>query len=393
MIKVLSLAILILLSLPIFSQRVIENPKFSATTANFVKITRIELQDTATRIDFEVEYFPNWWIIISSTESYIQNSQGGDKLLITGAEGIKLDERHKTPPSGKNIYTLYFPPIDPSVGSIDYLESSWKIFDIELSPKEHFSLIPEKLQGNWLRTDGSNEWVYGIYDNSIIYKGEIWEKVLIKNKGKNYQISLQKDGKQENLNISMKKDKLMIGNNTGKQELFSKTKTFNPEFRLTDDEEFKLPVFNSGTAIYKGYIDGYHPKMGTTGMVYVNDILVHEQNSHLITIHPDGSFYAEVPMIHPQEVYVRVQNISESVYLEPGKTVFHYIDLSEYTSPFKSATLREKRERKSLFMGESARVNADLLAMDSIRYFNYDHMQKVILDMSASSDLPALNRK
>jgi thiol-disulfide isomerase/thioredoxin len=380
--KVMLTVSLILLSVSVFAQKIIENPKFSATTADYVKITRIELLDTITRMDFEVEYFPNWWIYISSTETFIQNSEGGDKLLILGAEGINLDEQHKTPQSGKNFYTLYFPPIDLSVKAIDYLESEWKIFDIELSPKEVFSFIPEELQGNWLRTDGSNEWFCGIYDNRIIYKGELWEKVLIKNKGKNYQIVLQKDGKQENLEISIKKQNLLIDSNTGKKELFSKTKTFNPHFKLIDDEEIKIPVFSSGTAIYKGYIDGYHPKMGTTGMVHVNDILMLGQNSHLITIHPDGSFYVEVPMIHPQKVYVVMQRIHESIYLEPGKTVFHYIDLSEYSKPFKNNIDRSKRERKSLFMGESARVNADLMAMDFISFYNYNQAQKLILDMS-----------
>ncbi len=380
--KVLFIIPFFLLNLSIFSQKIITSPKFSATTSNFVKITRIELQDTLTKIDFEVDYFPNWGIIINSKETYIQNSNGGEKLYVKGAEGIKLNEMHKTPENGKNVYSLYFPPIDQSVGSIDYLEESWKIFDIELIPKISYSLIPETLRGNWLRTDGSNEWVYGFFENTIIYKGEIWDKILITNKGKNYQISLQKDGKQEILNISIKKDKLLISNNAAEPELFSKTKTFNPDYKLPGDEEYTLPILKSGTAIYKGYIKGYHPKMGTTGMVHVNDIIAHEQNSHLITINPDGSFYSEIPMIHPEEVYVRIGYIVESVYLEPGKSVFHYIDLEEYTTRYKSNVLQIARERKSLFMDESARINTDLMYMDSIRYYNYNYIQKSILDMS-----------
>ena len=33
-------------------------------------------------------------------------------------------------------------------------------------------------------------------------------------------------------------------------------------------------------------------------------------------------------------------------------------------------------------MGAIAKINSDLRAMDSIRYFSYDHVQKNILDMS-----------
>jgi hypothetical protein len=206
------LASIILSGLSISAQKIIENPEFSAKTANYVKITRIELSDTITKIDFEVHYFPKWWISISSPQTYIQNSNGGKKLYVQKAEGIKLNERHWTPASGVNIYSLYFPAIGKEVEKIDYLEESWKIFDIELNETEITHFIPEEIQGNWLRTDGSNEWMYGIYDDKVIYQSIVWDKVLLNKKGKNYELSLKKGDKQENIFIKVKKDNLLIGN-------------------------------------------------------------------------------------------------------------------------------------------------------------------------------------
>lgn len=381
--KLLLLASFALISLSLSAQTIIENPRFAATTAEYVKIKKIELQDTVTKIDFEVTYFPNWWIRVSSEETYIQNSAGGDKLYVKRAEGIKLNEEHWTPEGGLNKYTLYFPPLEKGVEKIDFLEESWRIFDIDIRGGEPIaSIIPDEIQGNWLKTDGSNEWSYGIYKDMVTYKDQVWKNVLVTNKGKNYRLILKNETSQEELVIKRKKDKLLIGNASDNQHLFSKTKTYNPNYVLENDEEFKLPVFKADTAIYKGYIKGYHPKMGKTGMVYVNDILTQQQNSHLIEIASDGSFHCEIPMIYPQAVFVRLMPVNESIFLEPGGQTFHYIDLAEYIEPFKSRSDRNKRSRRSLFMGATAKINTDLQATDSIDYFDYVEAQKNILEMT-----------
>lgn len=381
--KLLLLVSFTLISLSLFAQTVIENPRYAATTANYVKITKIELQDTLTKIDFEVSYFPNWWIRVSSSETYIQNSNGGDKYYVKRAEGIKLDENHWTPESGMNKYTLYFPPIEKNIEKIDFLEESWKIYDIDIrGGKPMASIIPAEIQGNWLKIDGSNEWDYGVFEDKIIYKDEVWKNVLVTSKGKNYRLILKNDDAHEELFIKKKKDKLLIGNSPDDLHLYSKSKTYKSTYVLENDEEFKLPVFNADTAIYKGYIKGYHPKMGKTGMVYVDNILTQEQNSHLIEIASDGSFQCKIPMIYPQAVYVRILPVNESIFLEPGGETFHYIDFSEYVEPFKSRRDRDKRPRKSLFMGAAAKINKELQAADSINYFDHGEARKNILEMT-----------
>lgn len=254
------------------AQKIIEWPEFKGTTAPYIKILKIELHDTATIMDFRVHFAPDNWIRIPK-ETWIQDSNGGEKLYVKSAKGIEIDTEHFTPESGINEYTLYFPPIGEEVETIDYLEHQWKIYEIELGRREKFSIFPKPLLGNWLRTDGSNEWMFGFYNDVVIYDNEIWKQVLISQKEDIYQLMLQKEGKKKKLVAKPKGDKLLIGPDEANLELFSKELTRNSDYVIPNDEEFRLPVFNKDTAYYKGYIKGYDQRMGETGMVYVNNIL------------------------------------------------------------------------------------------------------------------------
>ena len=365
-------------SLVSMSQIVIEHPQFSATTVENVQITKITLYDTVTAVAFKANYIPHHGFQGPTEDTYIQVSQGGEKLFVKWAKGIVLNQ-HITAESGKNTYTLFFPLIDKSVESIDFVQGHWKIFDIELKPQEHFSVVPEVIQGNWLRADGSNEWEYGFYDNMVIYKNDFWKQVLINQKGKKYEMHLQKDGKQEVLHLKLsKKGKLLIGPNPGNLKLYSQERTNNADFALQNDEAFTQPVFKIDTAVYKGYIKGYHTKMGSTGRVSVDNIISGEQDFHLITINPDGTFETKVAMLYPQQVYVRMIGINETVFLEPGKTTLSYSYLPAYT-----AFNKVKSEKKYLFMGDAARVNNDLQLVEGINYFNYNETKEKVLDMTA----------
>ncbi len=371
--KIIITSVLVLLAISLSAQKVIENPSFKSTTANYVKITRIELQDTATVIDFETHYRPGSWISIPK-DTWIQDSNGGEKLLVKGSRGIPISERHTMPENGIAIYTLYFPPVGEDVKTIDYLENQWKTYGIELERQERFSIFPEPLLGNWLRTDGSNEWVYGFHEDRAIYDSDIWKQVLISQKEDIYEVVLQKEGRREKLIVKPQDDLLLIGNNKDNLESFSKELTQKPDYVIANDGEFQRAIFKKDTAVYCGYIKGYLPEMGKTGMIYVNNIISSEQESYLIPINPDGTFLVKFPMIYPQQVMVRWSRTMDMVYCEPGKTSFYFKDNSRFFDDKRPALL---------FMGPTARINQDLLAMqNSIRQFNYQDMMDKILDMT-----------
>ncbi len=371
--KIILTSVILMLAFSLGAQKkVIENPSFKGTTASYIKVLKVELSDTATAIDFRVHYTPNMWIRVPK-ETWIQDSKGGEKLYVKSAKGIIIDTEHFTPESGVNDYTLYFPPVGDDVEAIDYLENQWKIFGIGLGRGEKFSIFPEPLLGNWLRTDGSNEWVYGFHEDFVVYGSDIWKQVLISQNDGLYQVVLQKDGKREKLFVKQQDENLLIGANENSLESFSRELTQNADYAISNDEEFKLPVFKKDTAVYRGIIKGYHPEMGNTGMVYVNNVISGEQESFLVTITPEGTFNARFPMLYPQQVLVRMLNFYEGIFCEPGKTTFQMNDFSKY---------HDEGGPNLLFMGSTSLINQDLIAMKGIRFYNYQEMQEKILDMS-----------
>jgi thiol-disulfide isomerase/thioredoxin len=370
--KIILTSLLVFLTVAASAQKVIERPSFKGTTANYIKILKVEMTDTATVIDFRVHFTPNMWIRVPK-ETWIQDSNGGEKLYVKSAKGIEIGTEHFTPENGVNEYTLYFPPVGDEAEAIDYLEHQWKIFGIDLGRSEKFSIFPEPLLGNWLRTDGSNEWVYGFYEDMVVYDGHIWKQVLISQKDGLYEVVLQKEGKRKRLIVKQQDDLLLIGTDKDNLEFFSRETTEKPGYVFANDEEFRLPIFKKDTAFYCGYIKGYHPDMGKTGMIYVNNILSQNQESYLIDINPDGSFLAKFPMLYPQPVFVRILNSSENIFCEPGKTTFHFKDLSKY---------HDDEGPTFLFMGSTAQINQDLMAMNFIRFLDFRDMQNKILDMT-----------
>ena len=382
--KIIISLILCLVTLNSYSQKTIHNPYFTATTAQYVKITKIELSDTSTILSFDVTYFPKSWIKVNAKETYIQDSRGGEKLYVKSAEGIELDKEITTPESGRNIYKLFFPTVDKNTTSLDFIEERWRIFDIDVVPQEHFSIIPQELKGNWLRTDGSNEWVIGIHKNMIIYENEFWDKVLINSKNNVFNLLLRRNDNSKNIVIKKtKNNNLLIGNDLKNLSLLSRNKTFKKNYLIANDSDFKLPIFNKDTFIYKGYIKGYHPKMGKTGILYIVNMFEHMPNSNLVTINADGTFLVKCLMLYPQVTFMRILGKSITVFAEPGKSTIQFIDLSEYNLPFKTQIDRKNRERRSLFMGDNARVNADLQSIDSINYYDNTTAEKETIEYNA----------
>jgi len=127
---------------------VIERPIFDVWNSTTLEIDKIELSDSATVFHIDAYYHPNNWIRIDK-ETYIRESGSDEKLLITSAEGINLDEETYMPESGTISFKLFFPPLNPKITKIDFIESDcpncFKIWGIHLLPnaKIKFDPIPK----------------------------------------------------------------------------------------------------------------------------------------------------------------------------------------------------------------------------------------------------------
>jgi len=364
--RILLVAIIGLLSIAGYSQKIIENPIYVTTSPLSLSVSRIELRDSCTILHFCVTDDPGSSFTVSA-KSYIQPSVTGNKVLVTHAEGVKIGESMFVPSTGNVCYQLFFPPIDWSTPMIDFGEdssnNSCSIYNMEIVPQKHSSVFPQDIEGNWFKTDGSREWVYGFQSPVVLFDSQIYEAVTVTEKDETYEIKTNKNGKALKIFIRLAPDKnLLIGTNPNKLELYSRTPLVKNDYIIPGDDEFVAPLLKSGKCVFKGYLKGYLPKMGSTGMLYDDNILTGQQNSILVEISKNGSFSAEIQVDYPHESFLSILGIYKRVFLEPGKSIFTFIDLTAPSPP--------SRQLNLLFMGDLARINSDLYATQSVCRFN-----------------------
>jgi len=124
---------------------VIERPAFDVWSSGTLEIDKIEMSDTATILYIDAYYEPYYRIRIAG-ETYIRKSGTNDKLLISGSEGINLDEETFIPESGTISFKLLFPPLKPGITKIDFIASDCpdciKIWGIHLLPNAKIKFDP-----------------------------------------------------------------------------------------------------------------------------------------------------------------------------------------------------------------------------------------------------------
>ena len=371
-----------------FAQRIVENPKYTARNSPTVDIAKIELRDTSTFIYCDVTYPPRQGIRLPST-TYIQTADGGEKLRIRGSEGINLDEEFLMPESGKTSYVLYFPPLDPSASTIDLIECSaancFNIYDIRLREVKSAKVIPASLEGDWFATTGAGDWSYGFYDRFAVYDNNFWEYGPIRQKGKFTEIILVKGSQSKTLYAKAAKDgKLLIG--TDKKQLlpFSRDKIASPSYDYSSEKGFSEPLIKNGEATIRGYIKGYSPKMGIDGGFASKDnILSGDRAKHDFQIDKAGRFEVKVPLDYSGTVRFYIQNAYPSVFVEPGSEITMVINLDEYTRAYPGLESYMKRDRKSLYMGDCAKINTDFQNLSVLFYYEEEKIMKGVLELSA----------
>ncbi|GEM_PF-347960 len=367
--KIVCLLLLGAMSLGVFAQKIIDNPdyEFSSFPGN---LTKLELNETATILHFHLKTQPNSRIWIPKM-SYIQDTASDEKLFITKSEGVEMKAWVTVPSSGEMKYQLYFPKLNPDVEFIEFGEANdggdWFMYDILINELESPYSMPKALRGNWMLTDGSNRWDYSFNLKNAVVNKQVWNYKSVTSKGKKYTIVLENGNTLKTIYAKLSKDGIVSFGNTSKDlKDYSISKTFKPDFSLENDDVYQDLTFSLDSTIYEGIIKGFSKKLEQkTGMVYVNNPFKGGQESHLVKINEDGSFYAKFPITHPQTVFMRMPTGSYSVFVEPKEDVFHYI-----------------YGKKSFFIGDNAQVNSDLDALKDIRFTVDGKIRKQIGELS-----------
>jgi len=369
--KALIVITILMLSLFTYSQSILENPKVGMCSVSKLTIEKVELFDTATVLWFHVKSEPGKWINVPKN-TYIQPIGSKEKLYVLSALGIKLDEHYTMPESGEVNYKLTFPRIDKFESKIDFVdsESDWYIYDVQVKPELKKSTIPEKLKGNWFRSDNAN-WEISLFDSLVVYKSHVWKCQKYFEKDGLGQIKLS--SKSKNLVLLIKpveNSSFLIGESPAK--LIHITHKQDLKAIMPDNGIFKSPVFKADTAIFCGFIKGFNTRVPQkSGWVIIRSVLNGEQKEMLLTISDHGTFSLKIPLLYPQEVDILIFQpfLRSTIFLEPGKTTFQLIDKGNKVNPI-------------LFMGDNSRLNNDLLKLDDIISFDYDDMIKTVCDFS-----------
>jgi len=301
-------------------------------------------------------------------DTYIQ-SVGGEKLYLKDTEGI--DMQVWTYPSAKG-YTdikLIFPAIDTNTSAFEYGEENggWHVYDIQLKSKD--DLPKNWLAGSWFNTK-TGDWEFSFLDSVVIYDNKIWQvanELPIKKKG---VLNLVHENEDLVLNYQLKKDRLLIGETN--LHMLSKDARYDNVENPSNPPMYEKPIFKLDTAVFSGYFYGYDTRAGfKTGLIYVDNILTGNQESHIIKIDESGYFSVKIPVCYPHLAYLRMNNTMGSVFLEPGKEVF---------------VLANMKERSGTFvMGDNARLNTEISSkIDEGLYRNrfYRDVYDIILDMT-----------
>lgn len=356
--KIIIILFLGALNFNLYAQKVIEKPEYEFSTVHG-ELTKIEVLDTATVLHFHIKDTPKAWISIPK-ETFIKNVDSDEKLFVTKADGIPLAERFFMPDSGETTYKLYFPKLDKAINKIDFGEANdgetWFIYDIVINEDESDLACPKVLRGDWLLTDGSNQWHYTFNSKIAIVDRAIWNYKSVERKGKKYTINLERLGAVKTVHAKLNGDgHVDFGLSPKTLQSYSLEKTNNPNYKLVDNLEYDESMFKIDSTIYSGVIKGYSSKVGQkTGTVYVNNVFTGQQYTHLVKIADDGSFSIKLAVSYPQYLLVRLPGFNGSVFVEPSKQTFHFLN-----------------GKKSLFMGDCAQINSDLEAMKYINYFKY----------------------
>lgn len=391
--KKYTLSLLMLLaSWSIYGQTIIENPKTGINAAPGVKLTKIEIRDSATILHFTTKAYPGNWIRIPES-TFIRLNGTGEKLSAKGTDGIPFNEQYTMPASGQVSYKVFFPPINKSVKTIDYGEGdfggAWNIYDIRIKAIAGAELIPHAIYGSWFNENTGN-WEVSFFDTLAVYKSQLWKYNAINLKNGIGSVKLFNKDKQVELFIKEGANgTCMIGTTPSKLESYNNdVSKLNPKADNTD-KPYELPIFKKDSAVYCGYIKGYTPRIWIKTLnVYVINIITGEQNEYVGKINSDGYFSVKFPLYTPNEIIVSSTLFNTSAYVEPGKTLFQMLDPESSSGSF--------------YMGEPAKLNVDLKKLDKINNFGFNEVIGKILDMkladykaycmnSMQKDLDALN--
>ncbi|MCS3802112.1 hypothetical protein [Niastella sp. OAS944] len=161
--------------------------------------------------------------------------------------------------------------------------------------------VPASMCGHWLKTDGSNGFVIGIYPNAVCYENETWRIKAAKQIQQRWQLQLENDNSKKIIVTIQRKDSttLLLGN-IAQQEL-KNICTFNSNYR-PKEATFHSPLFTGGNALLKGQLHWKeNDNENKTNFVQLSytDVFTGEEEYLYADLDNQGRFSLPIPLRMP----------------------------------------------------------------------------------------------
>lgn len=314
-----------------------------------LNIYRVEFADDETRVFMHITFRPHYWVKFVK-ETYLLAD--GKKYLVKSCDGLKLDEEHYIPSSGKEDVVFHFAPLPKKTRKFDFLEGdgkqNFKIFGIE-----NIDTRIKQLFSSLWRNDATGDWEIGFYEDFAIYDCRYWQYKQKNQKGDKYSFILT-DGKSD---LAVNIDKPRHGKRTmsinGKKAEYSLITTSTlPDYPQKDGTTSLKDTHNKpDTAIVVGWLRNMPKEFWDRGqeysVQYYDLFSTFKEVSNCSKLDSLGRFEIKVPLINSTEVFMDWKHTYINTVLEPGETYYLLYD-------FKSG--------HSIFMGKNCRLQNELLA-------------------------------
>ena len=296
-----------------------------------------------------ITFRPHYWVKFVK-ETYLLAD--GKKYLVKSCDGLKLDEKHYIPSSGKEDVVLHFAPLPKKTRKFDFLEGDGKD-NFKILGIESFDTRSRRLFSSLWRNDATGDWEIGFYDDFAIYDCRYWQYKQKNQKGDKYSFILT-DGKSD---LAVNIDKPQHGKRTmsinGKKAEYSLITTFSlPDYPQKDETTSLKDTHNKpDTAIVVGWLRNMPKEFWDRGqeysVQYYDLFSTFKEVSNCSKLDSLGRFEIKVPLINSTEVFMDWKHTYINTVLEPGETYYLFYD-------FKSG--------HSIFMGKNCRLQNELLA-------------------------------